>query len=400
MSSLLAITSKFPLIERRTDLREPGRYDLEEHLKAALLEAVAHKVSDVYLQPGEPILVNAYGMLYAITRKRLDYAELEGIATWVSGQKDAVAQLAQRKPIDASYEVFDPKEVDPLGRQLRHRFRVNVTAHDFRGLMGIQVVMRYIISEPPPLSMLQLEPEIIENITPRDGIVYVTGATGSGKTTTFAGLMRYIAENDTPIKGNIVTGEAPIEFKFDTLPRTHSIFIQSEIGRHFETFADFVRADMRRHPALIMVGESRDQETIEAAIEASNTGHPVWTTAHAKSVAGTFRRLVSRIDKDQQGAVLFDIITTVQMVVSQTLVPKIGGGVYPLREYLVVTDALRNQFYDCDDPNRISAFVQSAVNKHGRTMLSVAKEAWQKGIIGEETYRLISRNSEASGGAL
>lgn len=399
MTEPIAITSRFPLVERITDFREPGRYDLEEHLKVALLEAVAHKVSDVYMQPGEPILADLHGTMNAITRKRLDYAEVESIATWVSGQKDAIAQLAQRKPIDASYEVFDPKAVDKLGRSLRHRFRVNITAHEYRGSMGVQIVMRYIISEPPPLSMLQLDPEIIANVTPRDGIVYVTGATGSGKTTTFAGLMRYIAENDTPIKGNIVTGEAPIEFKFDTLPRTHSIFVQSEIGKHFESFADFVKADMRRHPALIMVGEARDQETIEAAVEASNTGHPVWTTVHSKSVAGTFRRLVSRVDRAQQGAILFDIITTAQVVVSQTLVPKIGGGRYPLREFLVVTDALRDKFYDCADPNRISSVVQAAVEKHGRTMESVAREAMQKQIITSDVYKLIARSSEISEGS-
>lgn len=386
----------FTPLELKTDMREPGRFEVEDHLKAVLLEAVAHKVSDIYIQPGEPVLVEVQGRMYALTRKRLDYAEIESMVAWVSSAKDAVARLAQRKPIDASYEVFDPTTTDAFGQRSRHRFRVNATAHDYRGSMGIQIVLRYIVSEPPRIEDMDLDPAIIENITPRDGIVYVTGSTGSGKTTTFAACMRYLAEHETPIQGNIVTGEAPIEFKFDTLPRKHSIFVQSEIGRHFETFADFVRADMRRHPALIMVGEARDQETIEAAIEASNTGHPVWTTVHSKSVAGTFRRLVSRVNREQQAAILFDIITTAQLVVSQALVPRVGGGRYPLREYLVVTDALRNSFYDVQDPNRISAVVQDAVEKHGRTMVSVAKEAFQKGLITEAAYNQVLRTSQVT----
>lgn len=384
--------SGFPRLEIKTGFRDPGRYDLHEHLKKALLEAVRHRVSDVFIQPGEPILIKVHGQMFSLGKKRLDYAEVESIAGWLADKPDAVASLAQRRPLNPSYEMFDPVEKDATGARKRYRFRVNLTAHDWRGAMGIQAVLRYIESEPPRVEDLNIDPEIIEAMTPRNGICYVTGETGSGKTTTFAGMMRYIAENDTPIKGNIVTGEQPIEFKYDTLPRTHSIFMQSEIGRHFDSFADFVKEDMRRAPALIMVGEARDQETIEAAIEASNTGHPVWTTVHSKSVASTFRRLVSRVNRDQQGAILFDIITTAQLVVSQTLVPRVGGGRYPLREYLVINESIRNSFYDVTDPNRISSAVQLAVEKRGRTMESVSREAFQKGIITEDTHKLITRS--------
>jgi defect-in-organelle-trafficking protein DotB len=383
----------FPMAEKLTDFREQGRFETEESLKGLLLEAVAHKISDVFIQPGVPALGEIDDTLHAFTRKRLDNAEVESMAAWVTGSPDAVAQLAQARPRDSSYEVFDPVNVDELGEKQRYRFRVNCTANDYRGGMGIQIVMRYIVSDPPSVEYLNLAPEIIEAMTPRDGIVYVTGKTGSGKTTTFAGMMRYLAENETPIRGNVVTGEAPIEYKFDKLKKGRCIFIQSEIPRHFQGFADFVKADMRRRPGLIMVGEARDQETIEAAIEASNTGHPVWTTVHSKSVGGTFRRLVSRIDKTQQSAILFDIITTAQMVVSQTLVPRLGGGRYPLREYLVITDSLRNQFYDVKDPDRISGVVQEAVVKYGRTMESVAREAFQKKIIPESAYELIKHSS-------
>lgn len=382
-----------PLLDRRLDIREPTRFELEDHFKMFLREAVTHKVSDVFLQPGEPILVEIHDRLYALTKRKLDYHEIETIAVWATGQKDVVAQLAQGKTRDASYEVFDPAAIDGRGEKVRYRFRVNATAHDNRGHMGIQVVMRYIMSDPPSVETLDLVPEILENCTPRDGIIYVTGKTGSGKTTTFAGMMRYIAENETPVRGNIVTGEAPIEFKFDKLPRTHSIFLQSEIGRHFPSFADFVRANMRRKPGLIMVGEARDQETIEASIEASLTGHPVWTTVHANSVAATFRRLVSRINKEQQAAVLFDLITTARLVVSQTLVPRVGGGRYPLREYLVINDALREELYNVKEPDRISSAVQDAVEKYGRTMLSVAKEALDKKLIPDEAYRMIAKQA-------
>jgi len=386
-----------PLLERSGDYREPGRFEQEDLLKDLLLEAVSHAgVSDIFIQPGRPALTKVNGRLWALTRKRLDYAEIEAMSAWVSGRADVVAKLAQAKPEDASYEIFDGNKLDALGDKTRYRFRVNLSAHDFRNGMGIQIVMRHIPSEPWYLHQMDADPAIVEAMTPRDGICYVTGATGSGKTSFFSALMRYIAENETSIQGNVVTGEAPIEFKYDKLLSKHSIFIQSEIPRHFQNFADFVRADMRRNPALIMVGEARDQETIEAAIEASNTGHPVWTTVHAKSAGGTIRRLVSRIDKDQQGAVLFDIINTAQVIVSQTLVPRVGGGRYPLREFLIITDALRDQFFSVKDPDRISGVVQEAVEKQGRSMASVAREAFQKGHIPEAAYKMIVQQTGAA----
>ena len=112
-----------------------------------------------------------------------------------------------------------------------------------------------------------------------------------GKTTTFAALIRRILEGDTPIEGNIITYEAPIEFVFEAVPSPTCTISQREIGVHLPDFASGVRNSLRRKPGLIVVGELRDMDTIMAAVEAANTGHPLYTTTHANNVALVLRRL-------------------------------------------------------------------------------------------------------------
>ena len=113
----------------------------------------------------------------------------------------------------------------------------------------------------------------------------IAGETGSGKTTTLAALMRRVLEEPTPIHGNLITYEAPIEFVFEAIDSSTSTVMQHEIGLHLPSFAAGVRNSLRRKPALLLVGELRDMETIMASVEAANTGHPIYTTTHANDVA-------------------------------------------------------------------------------------------------------------------
>ena len=117
------------------------------------------------------------------------------------------------------------------------------------------------------------------------GSFLVSGATGSGKTTTFAAIIRHILENDTPIKGHILTHEEPIEYRYDKIQSSHSIIVQSQIPDHFPTFHAANREAMRRRPAMVLVGELRDLETIQSAVEIARTGHAIFATVHATDVA-------------------------------------------------------------------------------------------------------------------
>lgn len=363
--------------------REPALFDNPALLQDLMLEVVAHGGSDTIIQSGLPILIEIHGELRALTERRLTTEECLHLLNWAAGNDGAATTLAQGAEAVASYSAIDRTQFDARGEKRRHRFRVNATRIEFRNGFGVQVVMRTIPSEPPRIEDMGLDQAIVDACTPRNGIVYITGATGSGKTTTFAAMLRYIAEGDTTIKGNINTFESPIEYVFDSVDSGHSIIAQSQIGRDVATFADGVRSSMRRHPALIVIGETRDWETASASIEASNTGHPVFTTVHANEVETIFARLLSRCPPELRDAALFDLISTSRLMINQTLAKTIDGKRTPLREYLVVTDELREQMLAVADASKITVVVRDLVRKHGKTMAQAAAEAFERGLIAE-----------------
>lgn len=366
-----------------TGFREPPRFDASDLLQSLMLEVVKQGGSDTFFQGGLPVLVEIHGELRQVTDRRLTTEECLQLLNWAAGNDGAATAVAQGNEAVASYSAIDPVLRDTRGEKVRHRFRVNGTRIEFRNGLGVQIVMRSIPSEPPRIENMGLDQAIIDACTPRNGIVYITGATGSGKTTTFAALLRYIMEGDTPIKGNINTFEAPIEYVFDSVESAHSIIAQSEVPRDVKSFPDGVRSSMRRHPALIVIGETRDWETAAASIEASNTGHPVFTTVHANEVETVFARLLSRYPPDLRDAALFDLISTNRVLINQTLARTKDGKRTPLREHLVVTDELREEMLAVSDPSRITVVVRDMVKRHGKSMEQAAIEAYEKGLIAD-----------------
>lgn len=312
------------------------------------------------------------GRMVAIMERPLDDSEINNILKWVASRDTAVTDIMSGREVNAPYEVFDATRTDDRGSKIRYRYRVNASPILYWGGVSAQIVVRSIPESPPVYDQIGLDLSIVKAAIPPDGIVLVAGPTGSGKTTTYAAIMRYILENDTPIKGNIITHEEPIEFTYDTVPSSHSIIAQSQVPTHFKTFYDANRAAMRRKPALIMIGELRDQETIRAAVEASMTGHPVFGTVHAVNVAAVMRRLISRFPTEERATAIFDIVEASRFVMSQKLVPGKAGRRVAAREYLVFTEDVREQLLQLDDMGRVTSRVKELVDAHGH---SFAKEA-------------------------
>lgn len=376
-----------------TGFSEPPRFENPDLLQTLMLEVVKQGGSDTFFQGGTPVLVEIYGKLRQLTGRRLTTEECLQILNWAAGNDGASTSVAQGGEAVASYSAIDPLLKDGRGERMRYRFRVNATRIEFRNGLGVQIVMRSIPSDPPLIQDMGMDQVLIDACTPRNGIVYITGATSSGKTTTFAALLRYIMEADTSIKGNINTFESPIEFVFDSVESSHSIIAQSEVPRDVKSFADGVRSSMRRHPALIVIGETRDWDTASASIEASNTGHPVFTTVHANEVETIYARLLSRCPVDLRDAALFDLISTGRVLVNQTLARTVDDKRTPLREYLIVTDELREEMLAVADPARITAVVRDMVRRHGKSMETAAIEAYEQGLIAEDELNKYRRRS-------
>jgi defect-in-organelle-trafficking protein DotB len=356
---------------------EPDRF-AEAHVDPFLLWCVKKGSSDITFQTNRAVYNEIYGTLYPGTYRSLDAADMTAIISRLYGT-EALAILAGGSDIDLSYEVM-------TDRFTRTRFRVNMTAILADGRDGCQITMRSLPSSPPTFAQLKIEKEIIAAWKPRQGLVLVTGPTGSGKSTLLAAGNRSLIESPHGC-GKMLTYEAPIEFTYDSVTSRRSLVAQSEIPRHIPSFAAGVRNALRRKPEIILIGEARDRETISAAIEAGQTGHTVYATCHTTGVAATIRRMVSTFEPSERTERAFALMETVRLIVTQTLVPKIGGGRVALREYMEFTEERREHLLGMSFdrwPNEL----QAMVGKYGKTMERAARDAFDAGLI-EKRYFLM-----------
>ncbi len=370
---------------KQTWPEEPDRF-LEQHVDPFLLWCVGRNASDITFQTSRSVYCEIFGTLYPATYRSIDGADMTAIISRIYGA-EALAILAGGRDIDMSYEIM-------TDRFTRTRFRVNITAILAGGRDGIQITMRTLPQEPPTMLSLGVEEEIIKNWRPRQGLVLVTGPTGSGKSTLLAAGIRMLVESLHGC-GKLLTYEAPIEFTYDAVLSRRSLVAQSEIPRHLPTFAAGVRNALRRKPEIILVGESRDRETISASIEAGQTGHLVYSTVHTTGVAATVRRMVSTFEPSERSERAYSLMETTRLIITQTLVPKIGGGRQALREYMVFDEEVRERMLSLPF-DKWPAELMRMVPQRGKTMETSAREAYEAGIIDKRYYLLYAQGARAA----
>ena len=362
---------------------EPARMTIDA-VNEILMHCVKHGASDITFQTNEPVIAEIYGKLNKVTRRKLANMEIGEVLNAMYGP-NATTIIMGGHDIDTHYEIRP-------NRSERYRFRINGTGCQVEGHDAIQITARTIPTDPPTLESMQLPPVLLDAIAPEQGVVYVTGATGSGKSTLLSAIIRDITEHKDSHR-KVLTYESPIEFVYDSVQKTSAIVSQSEIPRHLPSFAAGVRNALRRKPRLILVGESRDTETISAVMEAAMTGHPVYTTLHSNSVAETMRRLVITFPAEERQGRTIDIIETVRLVISQRLVPTVDGKRVALREYLVFDEKIRDILLETDVTN-ITNVVRKLVREHGRTIVADAKEKFEAGMITERQYKIIAEQAK------
>lgn len=362
---------------------EPVRLTIES-VDQLLMHCVKHDASDITFQTNEPLIAEIFGKLIKVTRRKISNTEVGDIINAMYGP-NATTLIMSGKDIDTHYEIR-PNRSD------RYRFRINATACQVEGNDGIQITARTIPTDPPTLESMQLPQDLLDAIAPEQGVVYVTGATGSGKSTLLASIIRNITE-DVDSHRKVLTYEAPIEFVYDNVVKTSAIVSQSEIPRHLPSFAHGVRNALRRKPRLILVGESRDVETISAVMEAAMTGHPVYTTLHSNGVSETIRRLVVTFPAEERQGRTIDLIETVRVIISQRLAPTIDGKRVALREYLIFDEKIRDILLETDILN-LTNTVRKLTREFGQTMEADAHAKFKEGKITERTYRIIAEQTK------
>jgi len=362
-------------------------YFVASHLDQLLLHCEGHKASDITIQTGEVVFAEVHGRQERITERRITLQECADLINHIYGA-NATALINSGTDIDTSYRI-------KVSNDEQYRYRVNITACYYDGYQGIQVTMRSISSEPPLLEDLGVEKDILEHIQIPQGILVVSGATGSGKSTLLASIIAdFCRREDSNLK--ILTYESPIEYVYDKVEKPTSIVCQTEIPRYLPTFAAGVRNALRRKPGLILVGEARDQETIEAAIDAALTGHPVYTTVHSNGVADTLRRMVTIFPQAERDARMFDLLETVKVIIWQALVETPDGKRVPVREYLVINNKVRDSLLDTPVDHLVGK-VRNLLKDNGRSVYDDAKAKFKKGLITEKAFRRFDLMERSNG---
>jgi twitching motility protein PilT len=289
--------------------------DVTEFLKAM----VERGGSDAHIKVGMPLGMRVSGKILPHGSDPLTPPQTEAIAR-------SLLTPEQWKAFEASGDIDCSYSLRGVAR-----FRVNVMRQ--RG--SISLVLRHIPNEIPSFDALGL-PEICRTLAEKPrGLVLVTGPTGSGKSTTLAAMIDLVNSRE---QGHILTMEDPIEF----LHKDKRCYInQREVGTDTHDFNQALRRALRQDPDVILVGEMRDLETIALAVTAAETGHLVLATLHTTSAAKSIDRMVSVFPPEQQTMVRMQLAGTLQGIVSQTLIRKVGGGRVAALEILVATDAVR-----------------------------------------------------------
>jgi twitching motility protein PilT len=280
--------------------------DLPPILERMLL--VSDKISDLNFSVGQPPQVEINGKLTPVEPlglKKLSPYQTEVIAmTLMKGNPDAASRLARTGTADLSYSLPS-----------RTRFRVNIFQQ--RGTYAI--VMRVIPTSVPTIASLNLPPQLSDIAELRNGIVLLTGPTGSGKSSTLAAIIDRINETK---HYHVVTIEDPLEFL-----HTHknSTINQREVGTDTEDFPSALRAALRQAPKVILIGEMRDFETTEIAMEAAETGHLVFSTLHTIDASKTVDRIIGLYPKNEEQVIRTRLAQTFRYIVSQRLIPRADG---------------------------------------------------------------------------
>ena len=336
-------------------------FDLDPLLESML--DTAPGISDLNLSVGRPPQVEVDGQLRPVSFAGMDkllpyHTELIAMRL-LANKREAADKLVRTGSVDVSYS---------LAR--RTRFRVNMFSQ--RG--SYSVVLRVIPNRVPTVEELGIPPQLNDIASELNGIVLVTGPTGSGKSTTLAAIINKI-NREKPV--HVITIEDPIEYLH---PHAMATINQREVGSDTQTFALALRAALRQAPKVILVGEMRDVETISIALEASETGHLVLSTLHTIDAAKTIDRIVGVFPKNEERQVRTRFAQAFKWVVSQRLVPKKGGG------RIAVCEVLRAN-------SRTREYVQEG-EREGKSLLDAMSDGRLEGMqtFDSELERLI--NSE------
>jgi len=280
-----------------------------DYILSKMLESHSN-VSDLNITVNKKFQVETSGQLVELDFKpQIDnispfQAEIFAL-NLINGDRRLTEGLLREGSCDFSYQLAG-----------KARFRGNI----FSQRNCYSTVLRKLETKIPTIDLLKLPPSFKQMALEKNGIILITGATGSGKSTSLAALLNEINENDAV---HVITLEDPVEFVH---PHKKATFNQREMGQDFDNFAHGLRSALRQAPKVILVGEMRDRETVEIGLSAAETGHLVLSTLHTVDAGQTINRILGMFEKDEERQIRIRLADTMRWIVGQRLLPKVGGG--------------------------------------------------------------------------
>src|SRR5437868_8742455 len=343
-----------------------------DYILGTMLDA-HENVSDLNVTVEKPLQVESSGELAGVAIdpavEKLTPFQTETMSlNIISRNRRLTEDLIKNGSCDCSYS---------LGQKAR--FRVNIFTQ--RG--HYSVILRKLSTDIPSVDQLNLPPIFHTIAKEKTGLVLVTGATGSGKSTSLAALLNELNESKSI---HIITLEDPVEFVH---PQKKATFNQREMGTDFDSFASGLRAALRQAPKVILVGEMRDRETVEIGLSAAETGHLVVSTLHTIDAGQTINRILGMFEQEEQEQIRLRLADTVRWIVSQRLAPKTGGGRQALLEIMGSNLRIRDSIIMGEGEGKTFYEITEANYTFGwRTFDQACLDAYEQGFITEESALL------------
>ena len=340
-----------------------------EYWITAMLESHSN-VSDLNITVGKTLQVESAGQLVPVTVEppvhELTPFQTETFAlNLIGNNKRLLMDLVENGSCDLSYSLGD-----------KARFRVNI----FTQKGYFTTVLRKLESEIPTIENMQFPPAFERMAREINGLVLFTGATGTGKTTSLAALLDRI-NNERSV--HVVTLEDPIEYVHQQKKAT---FNQRELGNDFSTFAVGMRAALRQAPKVILVGEMRDRETMEIALTAAETGHLVLSTLHTIDAGQTVNRILGMFEQEEQPQIRNRLVDTIRWVVSQRLLPRVGGGRVAAMEILCTSLRVKDLILNGETEDKtFYNIIKEGSALEMRTFDQHILELFSRGLVTEQT---------------
>jgi len=338
----------------------------------------SHKnVSDLNITVGKPFQVESSGLLYGVeldppVRKLTPYQAEVFALNLINQDRRLTEALLSRGSCDSSYELPG-----------KARFRVNI----FSQQGNYSAVLRKLETRIPTIPDMNLPESFYRIAEEKNGIVIVTGATGSGKSTSLAAILNEINEH---MSVHVVTLEDPVEFAH---PHKMATFNQREMGNDFDTFPNGLRAALRQAPKVILVGEMRDRETVEIALSAAETGHLVLSTLHTVDAGQTVNRILGMFSTEEETQIRIRLADTVRWIVCQRLLPKEGGGRVAAFEVMGANLRVKDTILHGESEGKTFYEIIEAGKAFGMiTFDDYITDLYRQGLISEETAKAYASN--------